>query len=98
MGGTLLMESVSGVLAAQQEEVSRGYRGERPTLVSTLTDRRMDVAIGNQNKVKYMATQLLAKFEENAPAQSTGIRRQVSSFPIHPSYWSGHTGMGIFPV
>ncbi|KAM6171636.1 F-actin-monooxygenase MICAL3 isoform 1-T1 [Erethizon dorsatum] len=60
----------------EQEEVSRGYRGERPTLVSTLTDRRMDVAIGNQNKVKYMATQLLAKFEENAPAQSTGIRRQ----------------------
>uniref|UniRef100_A0A452SLK1 F-actin monooxygenase n=1 Tax=Ursus americanus TaxID=9643 RepID=A0A452SLK1_URSAM len=37
----------------------------RPTLVSTLTDRRMDVALGNQNKVKYMATQLLAKFEEN---------------------------------
>lgn len=24
-----------------------------------------------------MATQLLAKFEENAPAQSTGLRRQV---------------------
>ncbi|KAM6171637.1 F-actin-monooxygenase MICAL3 isoform 2-T2 [Erethizon dorsatum] len=61
---------------SEEEEVSRGYRGERPTLVSTLTDRRMDVAIGNQNKVKYMATQLLAKFEENAPAQSTGIRRQ----------------------
>lgn len=39
----------------------------------------MDAAIGNQNKVKYMATQLLAKFEENAPAQSTGVRRQVSA-------------------
>ncbi|XP_047405468.1 F-actin-monooxygenase MICAL3 isoform X8 [Sciurus carolinensis] len=61
---------------SEEEETSRGYRGERPTLVSTLTDRRMDVAIGNQNKVKYMATQLLAKFEENAPAQTTGIRRQ----------------------
>lgn len=47
--------------------------------MSTLTDRRMDAAIGNQNKVKYMATQLLAKFEENAPAQSTGVRRQVSA-------------------
>ncbi|XP_013375592.1 PREDICTED: protein-methionine sulfoxide oxidase MICAL3 isoform X3 [Chinchilla lanigera] len=61
---------------SEEEEGSRAYRGERPTLVSTLTDRRMDVAVGNQNKVKYMATQLLAKFEENAPAQSTGIRRQ----------------------
>ena len=38
----------------------------------------MDAAVGNQNKVKYMATQLLAKFEENAPAQSTGVRRQGS--------------------
>ncbi|XP_075863899.1 F-actin-monooxygenase MICAL3 isoform X11 [Microcebus murinus] len=61
---------------SEEEEAPRGHRGERPTLVSTLTDRRMDVAIGNQNKVKYMATQLLAKFEENAPVQSTGIRRQ----------------------
>ncbi|XP_012412373.1 F-actin-monooxygenase MICAL3 [Trichechus manatus latirostris] len=63
---------------SEEEEAPRSYRGERPTLVSTLTDRRMDVAVGNQNKVKYMATQLLAKFEENAPAQSTGIRRQGS--------------------
>nr|XP_034367074.1 F-actin-monooxygenase MICAL3 [Arvicanthis niloticus] len=63
---------------SEEEEPSRSYKGERPTLVSTLTDRRMDAAIGNQNKVKYMATQLLAKFEENAPAQSTGVRRQGS--------------------
>uniref|UniRef100_A0A667H2Y9 F-actin monooxygenase n=1 Tax=Lynx canadensis TaxID=61383 RepID=A0A667H2Y9_LYNCA len=63
---------------SEEEEVPRGYRGGRPTLVSTLTDRRMDVALGNQNKVKYMATQLLAKFEENAPPQSTGMRRQGS--------------------
>lgn len=67
----------SWVLSPGQEEPPRSHRGERPTLVSTLTDRRMDAAIGNQNKVKYMATQLLAKFEENAPAQSTGVRRQV---------------------
>ncbi|XP_023573485.1 F-actin-monooxygenase MICAL3 isoform X19 [Octodon degus] len=63
---------------SDEEEVSRTCRGERPTLVSTLTDRRMDIAVGNQNKVKYMATQLLAKFEENAPAQATSIRRQGS--------------------
>ncbi|XP_060240096.1 F-actin-monooxygenase MICAL3 isoform X10 [Meriones unguiculatus] len=63
---------------SEEEEPPRSYRGERPTLVSTLTDRRMDAAIGNQNKVKYMATQLLAKFEENAPAQSAGVRRQGS--------------------
>ncbi|KAM6216541.1 F-actin-monooxygenase MICAL3 isoform 4-T4 [Rhynchocyon petersi] len=63
---------------SEEEEAPRSYRGERPTLVSTLTDRRMDIAAGNQNKVKYMATQLLAKFEENAPPQSTGIRRQGS--------------------
>ncbi|XP_008846140.1 F-actin-monooxygenase MICAL3 isoform X3 [Nannospalax galili] len=62
---------------SEEEDAPRSYR-ERPTLVSTLTDRRMDAAIGNQNKVKYMATQLLAKFEENAPAQSTGVRRQGS--------------------
>ena len=40
------------------------------------------MALGNQNKVKYMATQLLAKFEENAPPQSVGVRRQVG--PTHP--------------
>ncbi|XP_023112341.2 F-actin-monooxygenase MICAL3 isoform X15 [Felis catus] len=68
-------EEVLGV-GVYQEEAPRGYRGGRPTLVSTLTDRRMDVTLGNQNKVKYMATQLLAKFEENAPPQSTGMRRQ----------------------
>ncbi|XP_073932546.1 F-actin-monooxygenase MICAL3 isoform X4 [Castor canadensis] len=61
---------------SEEEEAPRNCRAERPTLVSTLTDRRMDIAVGNQNKVKYMATQLLAKFEENAPAQSAGIRRQ----------------------
>ncbi|XP_034982852.2 F-actin-monooxygenase MICAL3 isoform X15 [Zootoca vivipara] len=63
---------------SEDEDSSRSYREERPTLVSALTERRIDAAVGNQNKVKSMATQLLAKFEENAPAQSTGIRRQGS--------------------
>ncbi|XP_059540278.1 F-actin-monooxygenase MICAL3 isoform X19 [Myotis daubentonii] len=62
---------------SEEEEVPRVCRG-RSTLVSTLPDRRTDVTLSNQNKVKYMATQLLAKFEENAPPQSTGIRRQGS--------------------
>uniref|UniRef100_A0A674ILF1 F-actin monooxygenase n=1 Tax=Terrapene triunguis TaxID=2587831 RepID=A0A674ILF1_9SAUR len=61
-----------------KEEAPRSYREERPTLVSALTERRIDAAIGNQNKVKSMATQLLAKFEENAPVQSTGLRRKGS--------------------
>ncbi|CAK6442962.1 unnamed protein product [Pipistrellus nathusii] len=60
---------------SEEEEVPSVCRG-RSTLVSTLPDRRTDVTLSNQNKVKYMATQLLAKFEENAPPQSTGIRRQ----------------------
>ncbi|XP_054982724.1 F-actin-monooxygenase MICAL3 isoform X4 [Sorex araneus] len=61
---------------SEEEDTPRACRGGRTTVVSTLTDRRMDVALGNQNKVKYMATQLLAKFEENAPPQSAGVRRQ----------------------
>uniref|UniRef100_A0A8B9VYC3 F-actin monooxygenase n=1 Tax=Anas zonorhyncha TaxID=75864 RepID=A0A8B9VYC3_9AVES len=60
---------------SEDEDVPRSYREERPTLVSALTERRIDAAIGNQNKVKSMATQLLAKFEENAPVQSN-VRRQ----------------------
>ncbi|NXO98235.1 MICA3 monooxygenase, partial [Certhia brachydactyla] len=40
--------------------------------------RRIDATIGNQNKVKSMATQLLAKFEENAPGPSSNLRRQLS--------------------
>lgn len=66
-------------------------------LASTLTDRRVEVAVGNQNKVKYMATQLLAKFEENAPPQSTGARRQVSpshTSPVHA--WSAVQKEGSF--
>ncbi|XP_042694048.1 F-actin-monooxygenase MICAL3 isoform X7 [Centrocercus urophasianus] len=63
---------------SEDEDIPRSYREERPTLVSALTERRIDAAIGNQNKVKSMATQLLAKFEENAPVQSSTLRRQGS--------------------
>ncbi|XP_012587861.1 PREDICTED: protein-methionine sulfoxide oxidase MICAL3 isoform X1 [Condylura cristata] len=74
---------------SEEEDAPRTCRGGRPTLVSTLTDRRMDAALGNQNKVKYMATQLLAKFEENAPPQSTGMRRQGSMKKEFPQNLGG---------
>ncbi|KAM4035684.1 LOW QUALITY PROTEIN: F-actin-monooxygenase MICAL3 [Anomaloglossus baeobatrachus] len=63
---------------SEDEEGSRTTRDERPLLVSSLADRRIETAAGNQNKVKSMATQLLAKFEENAPAPNTGLRKQAS--------------------
>ncbi|NXY14757.1 MICA3 monooxygenase, partial [Atrichornis clamosus] len=66
---------------SEDEDLPRSYREERPTLVSALTERRIDAAVGNQNKVKSMATQLLAKFEENAPAQSSSLRRQQPVLP-----------------
>lgn len=51
---------------------------ERPFVSTALMERRVDTtAAANNNKVKSMATQLLAKFEENAPVQSTGLKRQV---------------------
>nr|KAF6453138.1 microtubule associated monooxygenase, calponin and LIM domain containing 3 [Molossus molossus] len=74
---------------SEEEEVPRVCRGGRPTLVSTLTDRRTDVTLSNQNKVRYMATQLLAKFEENAPPQSTGVRRQGSMKKEFPQNLGG---------
>ncbi|CAH2276455.1 -methionine sulfoxide oxidase MICAL3 isoform X3 [Pelobates cultripes] len=63
---------------SEDEEAPKSLREERPSPVSTLTERRIDAAIGNQNKVKSMATQLLAKFEENAPAPNAGLRKQTS--------------------
>ncbi|XP_025907956.1 F-actin-monooxygenase MICAL3 isoform X2 [Nothoprocta perdicaria] len=66
---------------SEDEDIPRSYREERPTLVSALTERRIDAAIGNQNKVKSMATQLLAKFEENAPVPSSSVRRQQPVLP-----------------
>ncbi|XP_039221906.1 F-actin-monooxygenase MICAL3 isoform X16 [Crotalus tigris] len=73
---------------SEDEDTSRSCREDRPTLVSALTERRIDAAIGNQNKVKSMATQLLAKFEENAPVPSTGLRRQPYQDRAlsHPAY------------
>ncbi|XP_036440862.1 protein-methionine sulfoxide oxidase mical3a isoform X17 [Colossoma macropomum] len=64
---------------SEDEELQRGVRDERPSIATALTERRVDTtAAANNNKVKSMATQLLAKFEENAPAQSTGLKRQGS--------------------
>lgn len=58
--------------------MSRAGRDDRPSVAAILAERKMDSsAVGNHNKVKVMATQLLAKFEENAPAQQTGLKRQV---------------------
>uniref|UniRef100_A0A4W5P6R8 F-actin monooxygenase n=1 Tax=Hucho hucho TaxID=62062 RepID=A0A4W5P6R8_9TELE len=64
-----------------QEEVLRGNHDDRPSNSTALTERKMKeetAAVGNQYKVKSMATQLLAKFEENAPAESKGLKRQGS--------------------
>ncbi|XP_075066798.1 F-actin-monooxygenase MICAL3 isoform X15 [Mixophyes fleayi] len=63
---------------SEDEEGSRSLRDERPPSVSALTERKIDATIGNQNKVKSMATQLLAKFEENAPTPNAGLRKQAS--------------------
>ncbi|KAM7002839.1 protein-methionine sulfoxide oxidase mical3a isoform 3-T3 [Tautogolabrus adspersus] len=62
----------------EEEEVSRSGREDRSAV---LLERKMDsCAGGNHNKVKVMATQLLAKFEENAP-QPSGLKRQGDSLP-----------------
>ncbi|NXA95041.1 MICA3 monooxygenase, partial [Melanocharis versteri] len=63
-----------------------------PTLVSALTERRIDAAIGNQNKVKSMATQLLAKFEENAPVPSSNLRRQEEDLSPGELFSVGQSG------
>ncbi|XP_078024206.1 protein-methionine sulfoxide oxidase mical3a isoform X21 [Epinephelus lanceolatus] len=66
---------------SEDEEVSRIGRDDRPSVPAILSERKMDSsAAGNHNKVKVMATQLLAKFEENAP-QPTGLKRQGDSLP-----------------
>nr|XP_057942367.1 protein-methionine sulfoxide oxidase mical3a isoform X6 [Doryrhamphus excisus] len=68
---------------SEEEEASKAGREDSHVVVATaLSERKMDPsAIGNNNKVKVMATQLLAKFEENAPAQSSGLKRQGDSLP-----------------
>ncbi|XP_048869114.1 protein-methionine sulfoxide oxidase mical3a-like isoform X18 [Brienomyrus brachyistius] len=56
---------------------------DRHGLATALTERRVDAVAGgnNNNKVKSMASQLLAKFEENAPVPSSGLKRQESHVP-----------------
>ncbi|XP_016098652.1 protein-methionine sulfoxide oxidase mical3a isoform X9 [Sinocyclocheilus grahami] len=65
---------------SEDEELQRVNRDDRPSIATALTERKIDsaAAANNNNKVKSMATQLLAKFEENAPTQSTGLKRQGS--------------------
>ncbi|XP_060931846.1 protein-methionine sulfoxide oxidase mical3a [Limanda limanda] len=62
---------------SEEEELSRTGRDDRPC-IPALCERKVEsAAVGNSNKVKVMATQLLAKFEENAPAHSSGLKRQA---------------------
>uniref|UniRef100_A0A8C1GF27 F-actin monooxygenase n=1 Tax=Cyprinus carpio TaxID=7962 RepID=A0A8C1GF27_CYPCA len=70
--------------AGQSED--RVNRDDRPSIATALAERKIDsaAAANNNNKVKSMATQLLAKFEENAPTQSTGLKRQVESVRLAP--------------
>uniref|UniRef100_A0A3Q3XAL0 F-actin monooxygenase n=1 Tax=Mola mola TaxID=94237 RepID=A0A3Q3XAL0_MOLML len=72
---------------SEDEELSRAGCDDRPSVPAILTEKKMDSsAVGNHNKVKVMATQLLAKFEENAPAQQSGLKRQGSlrkEFPVN---------------
>ncbi|XP_053318435.1 F-actin-monooxygenase MICAL3 isoform X15 [Spea bombifrons] len=63
---------------SEDEDALWTQQDERPSVASASTERRMDTAVGNQNKVKSMATQLLAKFEENAPAPNAVLRKQAS--------------------
>uniref|UniRef100_A0AAY4DU29 F-actin monooxygenase n=1 Tax=Denticeps clupeoides TaxID=299321 RepID=A0AAY4DU29_9TELE len=65
-----------------QEELQRGYHDDRPSIAAVLAERKVDSAsaasANHNNKVRSMATQLLAKFEENAPPPSAGLKRQGS--------------------
>eukprot|EP00066_Takifugu_rubripes_P016049 XP_011605315.1 PREDICTED: protein-methionine sulfoxide oxidase MICAL3 [Takifugu rubripes] len=66
---------------SQSEEVrtaegSVGVCDDRSSVPAVLSEKKMDSS--NHNKVKVMATQLLAKFEENAPAPQAGLKRQGS--------------------
>uniref|UniRef100_A0A673GQS7 F-actin monooxygenase n=1 Tax=Sinocyclocheilus rhinocerous TaxID=307959 RepID=A0A673GQS7_9TELE len=68
---------------SEDEDLQRVNRDDRPSIATSLAERKIDsaAAVNNNNKVKVMATQLLAKFEENAPTQSTGLKRQGDSMP-----------------
>uniref|UniRef100_H2T360 F-actin monooxygenase n=1 Tax=Takifugu rubripes TaxID=31033 RepID=H2T360_TAKRU len=62
---------------SEEEETSRGVCDDRSSVPAVLSEKKMDSS--NHNKVKVMATQLLAKFEENAPAPQAGLKRQFVS-------------------
>ncbi|XP_037111134.1 protein-methionine sulfoxide oxidase mical3a isoform X24 [Syngnathus acus] len=72
---------------SEDEEASKASRADRLAVPALLSERKTDsTAGGNNNKVKVMATQLLAKFEENAPPQGSGLKRQGSlrkEFPVN---------------
>ncbi|XP_057691565.1 protein-methionine sulfoxide oxidase mical3a isoform X10 [Corythoichthys intestinalis] len=73
---------------SEEEEASKAGREERQASIhALLSEKKMDSAVAvNNNKVKVMANQLLAKFEENAPAQGSGLKRQGSfrkEFPVN---------------
>ncbi|KAJ8382708.1 hypothetical protein SKAU_G00034860 [Synaphobranchus kaupii] len=63
---------------SQDEDGPHSGRDDKPPLVSALTERRVEVSGDVNHKVRSMANQLLAKFEENAPAQPSGLKRQGS--------------------
>ncbi|XP_028813349.1 protein-methionine sulfoxide oxidase mical3a isoform X31 [Denticeps clupeoides] len=67
---------------SEEEELQRGYHDDRPSIAAVLAERKVDSAsaasANHNNKVRSMATQLLAKFEENAPPPSAGLKRQGS--------------------
>ncbi|XP_028813343.1 protein-methionine sulfoxide oxidase mical3a isoform X26 [Denticeps clupeoides] len=70
---------------SEEEELQRGYHDDRPSIAAVLAERKVDSAsaasANHNNKVRSMATQLLAKFEENAPPPSAGLKRQGDSLP-----------------
>ncbi|XP_061677402.1 protein-methionine sulfoxide oxidase mical3a isoform X7 [Syngnathoides biaculeatus] len=85
---------------SEDEEASKAGREDRQaTIPALLSEKKMDSAsVGNNNKVKVMATQLLAKFEENAPAQGSGLKRQGDSLPNLDSILHPHLPKPLDPV
>ncbi|XP_077425469.1 protein-methionine sulfoxide oxidase mical3a isoform X5 [Vanacampus margaritifer] len=90
---------------SEDEEASHsGREDKQATAPALLSEKKMDsAAVGNNNKVKVMATQLLAKFEENAPPQGSGLKRQGDSLPnldciLHPSPSKPLEPMRLAPV
>ncbi|XP_072529104.1 protein-methionine sulfoxide oxidase mical3b isoform X9 [Salminus brasiliensis] len=68
---------------SEDEESPEDHHDDHTQEVSPQSESRMATVVGgNQSRVRSMATQLLAKFEENAPSPSVAaIRRQSGSMP-----------------